>query len=146
LRCNYKKGAAQTPGTGWYQVRLFQNFSFGTATLDLREKAGFRPLFPRACGKTIGFFHRLRLLKPLWSGHKPRIHPRAFENISGLSATWFSTSALKVIINPSLFHNTVGYMADPYLPVHRKIFTGDGAMPYIVIAFSMPHKMTAMVP
>jgi mRNA interferase MazF len=40
-------------------VRLFQNFSFGTATLDLREKAGFRPLFPRDCGKTIGFWNRL---------------------------------------------------------------------------------------
>jgi hypothetical protein len=39
--------------------RLFQNFSFGTATLDLREKAGFRLLFPRACGKTIGFWNRL---------------------------------------------------------------------------------------
>jgi hypothetical protein len=27
------------------KVRLFQNFSFGTTTLDLIEKAGFRPLF-----------------------------------------------------------------------------------------------------
>jgi hypothetical protein len=40
-------------------VRLFQNFSFGTAILDLGEKAGFRPLFPKACGKTIGFWNRL---------------------------------------------------------------------------------------
>jgi hypothetical protein len=39
--------------------RLFQNFSFGTATLDLREKAGFRPLFPGACGKTMGFWNSL---------------------------------------------------------------------------------------
>jgi hypothetical protein len=39
--------------------RLFQNFSFGTATLDLREKTGFRPLFPGACGKTRGFWNRL---------------------------------------------------------------------------------------
>jgi hypothetical protein len=43
-----------------YKVKLFQNFSFGTATLDLREKAGFRLHFPRACGKTIGFWNRLR--------------------------------------------------------------------------------------
>jgi hypothetical protein len=41
-------------------MRLFQNFSFGTATLDLREKVGFRPRFPRACGKTIGFWNRLK--------------------------------------------------------------------------------------
>jgi hypothetical protein len=27
------------------KVRLFQNFSFGTTTLDLIEKAGFSPLF-----------------------------------------------------------------------------------------------------
>jgi hypothetical protein len=40
-------------------LRLFQNFGFGTATLDVREKAGFRPLFPGACGKTIGFWSRL---------------------------------------------------------------------------------------
>jgi hypothetical protein len=44
-------------------LRLFQNFSFGTATLDLREKAGFRPLFPGACGKTIGFWNRLTYAK-----------------------------------------------------------------------------------
>jgi hypothetical protein len=44
------------------EVRLFQNFSFGTATLDLKEKAGFRPLFPGACGKTIGFWNRLKFL------------------------------------------------------------------------------------
>jgi putative hemolysin len=28
-----------------YNLRLFQNFSFGTTTLDLIKKAGFRPLF-----------------------------------------------------------------------------------------------------
>jgi hypothetical protein len=27
------------------KVRLFQNFSFGTATLGFNRKAGFRPLF-----------------------------------------------------------------------------------------------------
>jgi hypothetical protein len=29
----------------FYQLRLFETFSFGTATLDLMEKAGYRPLF-----------------------------------------------------------------------------------------------------
>jgi hypothetical protein len=46
----------------FFYVRLFQNFSFETATLDLREKAGSRPLFPKACEKTIGFWNRLMLL------------------------------------------------------------------------------------
>jgi hypothetical protein len=32
----------------YYNMRLFQNFSFGTASLDLREKPGLRPVFPRA--------------------------------------------------------------------------------------------------
>jgi hypothetical protein len=32
-------------------VRLFQNFSFGTTTLDLIEKAGFRPLFRKPVQK-----------------------------------------------------------------------------------------------
>jgi hypothetical protein len=36
-------------------LKLFQNFSFGTATLDLIEKAGFRPIFLRACYKTMRF-------------------------------------------------------------------------------------------
>jgi hypothetical protein len=35
---------------------------FGTATLDLRGKAGFRPLFPRGCGKTMGFWNSLHSL------------------------------------------------------------------------------------
>jgi hypothetical protein len=32
--------------------RLSQNFSFETAAIDLREKAGIRPLFLKACLKT----------------------------------------------------------------------------------------------
>jgi hypothetical protein len=36
-------------------LRLFQNFSFGTATLDVREKAGFRPLFQEPVEKPWGF-------------------------------------------------------------------------------------------
>ncbi|MDR1947847.1 MAG: hypothetical protein LBQ38_00470 [Spirochaetaceae bacterium] len=28
---------------------------FGKATLDLREKAGLKPLFPEACPKTVRF-------------------------------------------------------------------------------------------
>jgi hypothetical protein len=31
---------------------LFKNFSFGTASLILMEKAAIPPLFPRACDKT----------------------------------------------------------------------------------------------
>jgi hypothetical protein len=34
------------------QVRQSQNFSFGIATLDLEEKLGFRPVFPKASPKT----------------------------------------------------------------------------------------------
>ncbi|MDR0374479.1 MAG: hypothetical protein LBH85_01975 [Treponema sp.] len=32
-------------------VLLFQNFSFGTAALDFKEKAGFRLLFPEPVSK-----------------------------------------------------------------------------------------------
>jgi hypothetical protein len=39
----------------FFQWRLSQNFSFGKATLDLGEKAGLKPLFPRACPKTVRF-------------------------------------------------------------------------------------------
>jgi hypothetical protein len=39
---------------------LFQNFSFGTTTLDLIEKAGFRPLFRKPVLKLTGFWNRLR--------------------------------------------------------------------------------------
>jgi hypothetical protein len=42
-----------------YQWLPFQNFSFGTASLDLKGKAGFRPLFPRAGGESIGFWNSL---------------------------------------------------------------------------------------
>jgi hypothetical protein len=57
----------------------------------------------------------------------------------------FCGSLSKVIINPRLFHNTVGHMPDPYLPIHRDIPQGDGTMPYIVIPLTMPHKITSMV-
>jgi hypothetical protein len=56
-------------------MRLFQNFSFGTATLDLREKAGFRPLFLRACGKTMGFWNRLKYYYCYYSQLKIAKHP-----------------------------------------------------------------------
>jgi hypothetical protein len=32
---------------------------FETASLDLNGKGDFRPLFPRAGGKTMGFWNRL---------------------------------------------------------------------------------------
>jgi hypothetical protein len=38
---------------------MFQNFSFGTATLALREKPGFRPLFQGVCGKPMWFWNRI---------------------------------------------------------------------------------------
>jgi hypothetical protein len=40
-----------------YYLRLFQNFSFGTATLDLMEKAGFRPLFRKPVPSQTMFAH-----------------------------------------------------------------------------------------
>jgi hypothetical protein len=56
------------------QAHRFQNFSFGTATVDLQEKAGFRSLFPRACGKTIGFWNRLNASKKTyWHGGQFRV-------------------------------------------------------------------------
>jgi hypothetical protein len=36
-------------------LRLSQNFRFGKAILNLGEKAGLKPLFPRACPKTVRF-------------------------------------------------------------------------------------------
>jgi hypothetical protein len=56
---------------------------FGTATLDLREKAGFRPRFPRACGKTIGFWNRLCIAFYSCAGPKAVVSkPTEFETAS----------------------------------------------------------------
>jgi hypothetical protein len=51
-----------------------------------------------------------------------------------------------VIIDPGLFHDTVGHMPDPYLSVYRDISLGDRAVPYIMIPSATPYKITAMVP
>jgi hypothetical protein len=40
-------------------MRLFQNFSFGTTTLDLIEKAGFRLLFWKSVSKLTESWNRL---------------------------------------------------------------------------------------
>jgi hypothetical protein len=42
--------------------RLFQNFSFGTATLNLSGKAGFRPLFRKPVPKLTEFCNRLIMM------------------------------------------------------------------------------------
>jgi hypothetical protein len=42
------------------QLRLFQNFSFGTATLDLSGKAGLRPLFLKPVPKLTEFWNSLK--------------------------------------------------------------------------------------
>jgi hypothetical protein len=42
------------------QKRLFQNFSFGTATLDLTEKPGFGRFFEEVGPKPTGFWTNLR--------------------------------------------------------------------------------------
>ena len=52
---------------------------------------------------------------------------------------------LKVIIYPCLLHNPVRYMVDTYFAVNRKIFSGDGTMPDVMIAFSMAYKMTSVI-
>jgi hypothetical protein len=39
--------------------RLFQNFSFWNSYLELGEKPGSRPVFPRACSKPTGFWNKL---------------------------------------------------------------------------------------
>jgi hypothetical protein len=44
-------------------MRLFQNFSFGTATLDLSGKVGFRPLFLKPVSKLTEFWNWLKYLK-----------------------------------------------------------------------------------
>jgi hypothetical protein len=41
-------------------MRLFQNFSFRTATLDLREKAGIDRFFQELVSKPTGFWNKLR--------------------------------------------------------------------------------------
>jgi hypothetical protein len=41
------------------QQRLSQNFSFGKATLNLYEKAGFRPLFRKLFPKLTEFWEKL---------------------------------------------------------------------------------------
>jgi hypothetical protein len=46
-------------------MRLFQNFSFGTATLDLIEKADFRPFFRKPVPKPTEFWNRLEYMR-LW--------------------------------------------------------------------------------
>jgi hypothetical protein len=40
-------------------LRLFQNFSFWKASLDLWEKTGFRPFFQEPSTKPTGFWERL---------------------------------------------------------------------------------------
>jgi hypothetical protein len=45
------------------ELRLFQNFSFGTATLDVKEKAGICPLFSRAWFKTNGVLEQAQVSK-----------------------------------------------------------------------------------
>jgi hypothetical protein len=40
-------------------MRLSQNFSFGKATLEFWEKAGFRPLFQELFSKPTGFWEKL---------------------------------------------------------------------------------------
>jgi hypothetical protein len=41
-------------------MRLFQNFSFGTATLDLREKVGFDHFFQELVSNPTGFWNKLK--------------------------------------------------------------------------------------
>jgi hypothetical protein len=53
--------------------------------------------------------------------------------------------SLKVVINTGLFHDPICGMADTDFTVDRKIFIGDGAMPYIMIAFSAAYKITPMI-
>jgi hypothetical protein len=50
------------------------------------------------------------------------------------------------MINPGLFHDAVGHVPDPYLPLYRDISPGDGAVPYIMIPLAVPHEITAVVP
>jgi hypothetical protein len=40
-------------------ARISQNFSFGKSTLDLWEKAGFKPLFPEPFPKLTEIWERL---------------------------------------------------------------------------------------
>jgi hypothetical protein len=42
-----------------YYLRLFQNFSFGTATLNLVEKPGFDRFFQELVPKPTGFWNQL---------------------------------------------------------------------------------------
>ena len=48
------------------------------------------------------------------------------------------------MVNAGLFHNTVGGMAFSYLPINGNVTVSDGAMPNIMVAFAMPHKIAAI--
>jgi hypothetical protein len=62
------------PDFVYYQT-LFQNFSFGTATLDLIEKAGFRPLFRKPVPKLTEFWNRLIILEFFIMSQEINIRP-----------------------------------------------------------------------
>jgi len=51
----------------------------------------------------------------------------------------------KMVTDASLFHYSVGYVANAYFSINGKILPRYGAMPYIMIPFAMSHKIAPML-
>jgi hypothetical protein len=51
-----------------------------------------------------------------------------------------------VIINACLFHYAIGDMADTDFTIDWKVSAGDRAMPDVMIALTVPYKITAVFP
>ncbi|MCL2319456.1 MAG: hypothetical protein FWC45_05170 [Treponema sp.] len=50
-----------------------------------------------------------------------------------------------MVLNTSLFHYTVGDMANAYLAVYREILSCNGTMPNIMIPFAMADKIAPLL-
>jgi hypothetical protein len=51
---------------------------------------------------------------------------------------------LKMVLNASLFHYSVCNMPDADFPIHSEIPVGYRTVPNIMVAFAVPHEMTAV--
>jgi hypothetical protein len=95
---------------------LFQNFSFGTTTLDLIEKAGFRPLFRKPVLKLTEFWNRLTYPE-IEIDFNP--HPQAFPDIAvenfGVEVTFTLADTWWSVANSVLETNRIERVEKVYL-------------------------------